>query len=51
MSKTRPGIAVSDNFLRALNHWQNLLGIKSNEGFLSQNSATVFQIKKTAWNG
>ncbi|KAI6185084.1 Tyrosine-protein phosphatase domain-containing protein [Aphelenchoides bicaudatus] len=50
MSKTRPGLAVSDNFLRALNHWQNLLNIKSNESTLNNNSATVFQIKKTAWN-
>jgi hypothetical protein len=50
MSKTRPGLAVSDNLQRALMRWQNLLNIKSNESFLGQGGASMFQVKKTAWN-
>ncbi|KAI6240559.1 hypothetical protein M3Y99_00450900 [Aphelenchoides fujianensis] len=51
MSKTRPGLAVSDNLQRALMRWQTMLGIRSRDTQdAGGSSATQFQVKRTAWN-
>uniref|UniRef100_A0A1I7SFF1 Uncharacterized protein n=1 Tax=Bursaphelenchus xylophilus TaxID=6326 RepID=A0A1I7SFF1_BURXY len=51
MSKTRPGMDVSSTLHRALMRWQSMLGIRSNENVLTQQTADMFSIKrKTAWN-
>uniref|UniRef100_A0A915AYC7 protein-tyrosine-phosphatase n=1 Tax=Parascaris univalens TaxID=6257 RepID=A0A915AYC7_PARUN len=52
MSKTRPGLCISDTLQRALMRWQTVLGIRTADsgGSIDERlSAPLFSIKRTAW--
>ncbi|CAD5209652.1 unnamed protein product [Bursaphelenchus okinawaensis] len=51
MSKTRPGLDVSNVLHRALMKFQYSMGIRANENVLTPQTADVFTVKrKTAWD-
>uniref|UniRef100_A0A0M3IQR4 protein-tyrosine-phosphatase n=1 Tax=Ascaris lumbricoides TaxID=6252 RepID=A0A0M3IQR4_ASCLU len=52
MSKTRPGLCISDTLQRALMRWQTVLGIRAADSGGSTDerlSVPLFSIKRTAW--